>query len=471
MKSNILFSICNVIFNTIVPILVFPYVARVLGVETLGKYSFYASAQSYLLLFSSFGISIYGVKEMGKVKNANKEKAELYSQLISINLLTVILCTIFILYIAFFSEYSNDWKIILVFAFSLISSVLGPDWYFIANEKQKYLLIRNIIFKVFFILSIFLFIRKSEDLLAYVIITILGTYGTSIINFFIIRKELDIKIDFGTSTFCHLKPLFGIFLIEILLRFLGLGDVILLGRIKGDVSTGYYSMALKVILLAISVMNVTATTLLPRASFYLSNNQKEDFNRLTINSLSILFNVGGLLFLLLFWNADFVILLLGGEEFDLSINILKILSFTLLLIPIINTLVFQVLYANNRIYIVVITYIFILTLNITLNLFLIPKYDFLGTAYSFLITYIFLFVLLLINKKEGLLFYFSKDMIKIFIAIIVTFILTYFLVFFLKEANFVIKSFFIFFIYAILNVSLKEEVMINLLFNNKKDIK
>jgi O-antigen/teichoic acid export membrane protein len=434
----------------------------VLGVEALGKYSFYASAQSYLLLFSSFGVSIYGVKEMGQMKKANKEKSELYSQLISINLLTSLLCSIFILYIAFFSEYSNDWKIILVFAFSLISSVLGPDWYFIANEKQKYLLIRNIIFKVLFILSIFLFIRKSEDLLAYVIITVLGTYGTSIINFFIIRKELDIKIDFGTRTFGHLKPLFGIFLIEILLRFLGLGDVILLGRIKGDVSTGYYSMALKVILLAISIMNVTATTLLPRASFYLSNNQKEDFKCLTQRSLSILFNVGGLLFLLLFWNADFIILLLGGEKFYHSIEVLRILSITLLVIPIINTLVFQVLYAKNRIFMLVIIYIFILVLNISLNLFLIPKYDFFGTAYSFLITYFVLFVILIMNKKENLLIYFSKDIFKILGAIIATFVLTYLLINIFNSVNFVIKGFYIFFLYVFILLSLKEKVLLSL---------
>ncbi|MDD2493861.1 MAG: oligosaccharide flippase family protein [Tissierellia bacterium] len=460
MRNNLLYSILNVVFNAIVPILVFPYIARVLGVEALGKYNFYASAQSYLLLISSFGVSIYGVKELGKINDSFLKRKSIYSELISINLITCLICSIFIFYIAFFSKYNNDWKIILIFGTSLFSSVIGPDWYFIATENQKYLLLRNIFFKILFVFCVFIFIKDPSDLLIYVVITIIGTYGTSVFNFFVIKKEIDIRFVFGKKLYRHIKPLFGIFLIEVLLRFLGLGDVVLLGRLKGDISVGFYSMALKVILLSISVMNITATTLLPRASYYLSNNQESNFKLLTKYTISTLFTISGLFFLIIYWNADLIILILGGKDFAPSVDVLKMLSITLLFIPIINTLVFQVLYAKNRVKMLVITYIFALIINIALNIIFVSRFDFKGTAYAFLLTYLILFIIFILNKKEKLLTYFSNNIIKTICSIIMTFSLCYFLVFGLKLNNVIVINMCILLIYFGLLLMFQEETII-----------
>ncbi len=417
MNSNVIYSILGVIFNSIVPILVFPYISRVLGVEALGKYSFYASAQMYLLLITSFGVSIYGVRELAKYKKKLQLKSELYSHLISINFYTAILGSTIVCYFAFLSNYSSDYKIILTFGVTFFSSVIGPDWYFIANEEQRYLLLRNIMFKFIYAVSVFLFIKQSKDLYLYVLITIIGTYGPSILNYFIIRNEITVRIIFDHILFKYFKPLLLVFTLEVLLRFIGLGDVMILGVLKGNEAVGYYAMAFKVIILTISVMNITATALLPRSSHYISNNQFSEFKKMNSNSLLLLFYFGGLFFLLLYFLSDIIIIILGGVQYKLSIEILKILSICVLIVPIINTIVFQILYAKNRIKILIFSYVFIIFFNVILNFLLIPLYSYKGTAYTYLFTYIILFLILMLNRREKLITYFSKEILKIILSI------------------------------------------------------
>ena len=91
MRSNLLYSILNVFVNTFFPIIIFPYIARVLGAEGLGTYNYYNLTISYLALITSFGIGIYGVREIGKYKDNSKERSQVALELFSINFLNAII--------------------------------------------------------------------------------------------------------------------------------------------------------------------------------------------------------------------------------------------------------------------------------------------------------------------------------------------------------------------------------------------
>ena len=91
MKSNLIYSILNVFVSTIFPILIFPYISRVLGVEGIGSYNFYNQSITYLTLFSSFGINIYGVREIGKYKTDIIKRTQIAIELFMINFLNAII--------------------------------------------------------------------------------------------------------------------------------------------------------------------------------------------------------------------------------------------------------------------------------------------------------------------------------------------------------------------------------------------
>lgn len=406
----------GVVFNTIVPILVFPYVSRVLGVDALGKYNFYTSAISYLQLAISFGVSFYGVREIAKTNGDLLKLSKLFTELVSVNIFIYLFFLLFVIYITY-STYSNDALIIYALYLPLLFQCIGADWVYIGLERQRFLLIRNIAIKALSVIAIFLFVSAPADLTYYVLIVSLGMTLPAIINVFLLRNELNFCRPRLFGILVHLKPLFYIFAIEILLRYLGLVDVVLLGYFQDDYAVGLYSMALKVILLCNSVMNITATALLPRASSYLSSNDVNAFKILTQKTLDLLMLIGILLFVLLFLNADLVIQILGGNEFEKSVPILKVLSFSCLLYPIINMFVFQVLYPQSKTKLLLFLYITVVIFNVIISVIMVPIYSYWGTSIAYFTTLLSAFLLLILfNKYTHLSHYLTSNQLVIFLS-------------------------------------------------------
>lgn len=383
---NVMYSMMGVVFNTIVPIIVFPYVTRVLGVNGIGKYSFYNSAMTYAALFTGFGIALYGAREIGKCAEDIKRRSQRLAELMVINLITVAISAIWVIYFAFFSSYSNDWLIIFLFSLTLLTNAIGAEYFFVGIEMQGFMLIRNVFFKTLSTIMVFLIVKEPEHLTRYVAITTFSLAATSLTNIYYWIKLSDFR---SLNVLCltkYIKPLSSIFSIDILLRYLGLGDVVILGVFAGDNAVGIYSMGLKVFLLVSSILKVTATTLMPRSAYYLENNDSDSFFRLFNNTIRMLFLVGLPISACLYLFAEPIILILGGAQFEGSVELMKELSFFLLLNVLVNTYVFQAFYPQNKTKPIIYAHFTGLIFNVVLNCVLVPYLSYQGTFIAFAVS-------------------------------------------------------------------------------------
>lgn len=398
--KNVIYSMLGIIFNTIIPIIVFPYVTRVLGVDGIGKYSFYSSIFTYAALFSGFGIALYGSREIGRFYDNVRKRSQVFVELITINLCTVAIASIFVIYFAFVSPYSSDWLIIIIFSLTLLTNAIGAEWFFVGIEKQGFMLLRNIIIKIVSIILIFLFVRTPDDLVRYVAITTFSLAAASITNIYYWVKLTDFHDITTLKLHKYLKPLSSIFSVEVLLRYLGLGDVVILGIIAGDIAVGIYSMGLKVLLLIASILKVTATTLMPRSTFYLQNNDLNSFNHLFNTTIRMLILIGFPISAGLYLFAEPIILLLGGDQFQESVRLMKEMAFLLLLSVIINTYVFQAFYPQNKIKPIIIAHILGVICDIILNVLLISFLSYQGTFVAFAVSNIAIAAVLILWEKD-----------------------------------------------------------------------
>ncbi len=388
----------GVIFNMIIPIVVFPYVTRVLGVDGIGKYSFYSSALTYAALFTGFGIALYGSREIGKCVNNIQLRSQKLFELFVFNLMTVSLAAILVFYFAFFSSYSSDCLIILLFSLTLLTNAIGAEWFFVGIESQGFMLVRNVIIKTLSTILIFLLVKEPEHLVRYVAITVFSMAGSSLTNIYFWVKLSDFKNIKKISLKKYIIPLSSIFSIEVLLRYLGLGDVVILGILAGDNAVGIYSMGLKVFLLVSAIMKVTATTLMPRSAYYLEQEDTEHFNLLFNNTVRLLFLFGMPISACMFLFAEPVISILGGAQFIGAVGLMKEMSLLLVLSVIVNTYVFQALYPKNKIKSIIIAHIGGVIVNFILNILLVPYFSYHGTFIAFSVSNIVIAVVLLCKE-------------------------------------------------------------------------
>ena len=68
-KKNIILNGINTVIGILIPIVTFPYAARVLMPEGIGVVNFLNSIIGYITLFTFLGIPMYAIKEVAKYRD------------------------------------------------------------------------------------------------------------------------------------------------------------------------------------------------------------------------------------------------------------------------------------------------------------------------------------------------------------------------------------------------------------------
>ena len=72
-KVNYFYNIILTLSNLLFPMITFPFVARIIGPEGLGKVSFANNLALYFITFAQVGIPVYGIREISKNRDNEKK--------------------------------------------------------------------------------------------------------------------------------------------------------------------------------------------------------------------------------------------------------------------------------------------------------------------------------------------------------------------------------------------------------------
>ena len=73
LKKNYIYSLSYQILNLITPLITAPYVARVLGADGVGIYSYTASIMMYFTMFGALGTMNYGTREIARLRDDKRK--------------------------------------------------------------------------------------------------------------------------------------------------------------------------------------------------------------------------------------------------------------------------------------------------------------------------------------------------------------------------------------------------------------
>ena len=80
-KKNFFYNSILTTANYIFPLLVFPYITRVLGVSNIGICDFVDSIINYFCIFSMLGMATVGVREIAGSRNDKEKMSKVFSSL------------------------------------------------------------------------------------------------------------------------------------------------------------------------------------------------------------------------------------------------------------------------------------------------------------------------------------------------------------------------------------------------------
>ena len=211
-KLNFILNISRLFLSTAFILIITPYITRVLGPSKLGKVEYANSIVIYLINFTALGIPVYGIREVAKYRDNQKELSKILIELSLILFITTIVGYI-VLALLLHKNFLEIKDIILVTSLNILLSNMGVEWFYQGIENQLYITKRFILVRVLTLAATFLFVKDERDYLAYAFILVILQSGSNILNFINLRKYIIFK---GIKFFeleikKHIKPIFMIF--------------------------------------------------------------------------------------------------------------------------------------------------------------------------------------------------------------------------------------------------------------------
>ena len=155
-KNSIYKALLSIV-NIAIPIIIGPYITKLLNVDLYGAYNkVYAEFQIFLI-FATFGIYTFGVREISKIRNDEKKVASLFTNLFVIGIITNLLVGIIYVVYALISSNGITTKIYMVFIIQIVANIFYIEFLNEALENYKFITIKTL-----FVTIINIFCLKKE---------------------------------------------------------------------------------------------------------------------------------------------------------------------------------------------------------------------------------------------------------------------------------------------------------------------
>ncbi len=391
--------------NYILPLITFPYLVRVLGVEKFGLLAFASATIAYFNILTDYGFNLTATREISIYRDNKSKLNEIFSSVIIVKFILMIVSFILLLVLIFsFPKFREDCKIFILTFGMIIGQVLFPQWFFQGIERMKYITFLNILAKGLFTIAIFIFIHKSSDYWKVPLINSLGFIVAGAIALYIIFKDFNIKFSFQRLNVLKQYFIDGwhIFISNIAISLYTVSTTFILGLFTNNTIVGYYSIADKIKSAVQGLLGPVSQTIYP----YISKKVKE--NKLAglkfIKKIIIYIGIFSfVLSFLLFLFAPEIIHLVAGAKYDRSILVLRIIAFLPFIIALSNIFGIQTMLNFNRKKAFSKILISGSVLNIILSIILVPLFQEIGSAISVLIVEFYITLIMFIYlQKTGI---------------------------------------------------------------------
>ena len=418
---NVIYTLTNVVFSLISSI----YVSRILQPEGIGKYAYALTFASYFVSLASLGIQVYGIREIAKVGNNQKEKNRVFSELFLINLVTSCIALILYLFVIYqVDTYRKDIGLYLRFSLLIAANILNIDWLYKGEESYGYITIRSIIVKTCSMVLLVLWVHGASDINHYADITVIASCGNYVYNVLharhIVRftlKDLHIARHIKPNIILAVSFFFGDLYNKI--------DITMLGMLATDYAAGIYSNAHKIVIIVISCCIAATGTFLPRLSSVMKAD-KQEATSIVEKGLDVLIFLCVPFTLGLCAISGRAVLLLYGETFSDAAITINVLAALVLIRGIGDLVCYQLLIAAGKERLRVPANMITAILNISMNSLLIPVLRENGAALASVLSELFVNGFLYVRMKKEMPFRIKwSATIKTLISSVAMFVFAY----------------------------------------------
>lgn len=264
-RSNFAWNTSYQVVRILTPLITTPYLARVLGSEAMGTYSYTYTVATYFTYFCLLGLQQYGNREIAQHRDNLETRSRAFFSIYAMQLCTSLLVLgVYLAYVILFS--GPLFGCSAVWTIWIIAESADISWFYYGIEDFKAITIRNLLVRLGLIICIFIFVHDASDLVVYCTLQAC----TFAINSAILWALMPGKVSFVKPTvheiLMHVKPNLVLFAPIIAISIYTQLNEIILGSLDGMSEVAYYDNAYKIVTIPLAVIQSLGTVMLPRMS-------------------------------------------------------------------------------------------------------------------------------------------------------------------------------------------------------------
>lgn len=372
------FLLLNGITTNILSFFALLYIARYLGPEKYGIFSFVFAFVYFLNFIPDMGVHQILVREAAK----EPEKA---GKLIGNGTIIKCFLSFSALLLAFILvnviNFPPSTKSALYIA-SLGLLVSGTGAYGIIYEaklRMEYSLLFNLANKIYFLAFVFLAIKGHLGLNVFIFASVSATLVHNLLMVLFSKKLVNVSFDVDLSLIKQLlKEAIPIAVASVFTVIYFRTDILMISFLRGDAEVGFYSAAYRLTDALVFLPTVFTTSTFPLMSKYFKDSF-DSFSFAYAKTFKYLFAAGLMIAVVVTFASDKIIDIVYGSEYQNSVVALQILIWATA-IMFINVLISSTCISSGNQQIISKTAILAAILNVILNLILIPSIGYIGAA-------------------------------------------------------------------------------------------
>lgn len=379
-KKNFAYNSILTVAGYVFPLLTFPYVTRVLGVENIGLVNFIDSVINYLLLFSTMGLLATGIRSVASAPKNREALSSVFSNLVALTLISTFITLVALAVITFFSEdLRSNLDLVGVGAVKLVFNALLIEWFYKGIENFKFITMRSLAVKLLYVVAIFVFVRSREDALEYYIVSAGMIVANAVINFWYSRRFVTLSFR-GLNLKKYLRPFLTMGGFMILSSTYSTLNVSILGFVTNETQVGYFTTATKLYGIILALFTAFTNVMLPRMSSLISEGRLAEFSQKIITSFRvlILFSIPVIVFAEAY--ASEIIAIIAGPGYEGAILPMRIVMLLVFVVGSNQVLVMQVLMPLNADRSIVINTAWAAGISLVLNALMVSSLQSVGSA-------------------------------------------------------------------------------------------
>lgn len=385
LKKNIVYSIILTLSTYLVPLVVFPYISRVLGPQGIGRIDSVDAIINYLVQLSMMGLSTLGIREVARHRNDPEQLRQAFRDLFTLNVITTVsLVTVMAVVFAFVPYFAEQRRLYMIGLSKLFFNMFWIEWFFKGLENFRYITLRSVVMRLLFIAAVFIFVRDAGDYVTYYVLWVGLVVGNALCNWCYRRRFTSYTLR-GFSIRRYLSPFVLLGLFSICAAVYTQLPTAWLSARCGVEQVAFYTTSTRIHAILLALFTSLTGVMIPRMSSLLAEGHMDDAHTLAEKTFTLLFMFSFPVIIYLEFFAPDIIAIFAGPGFEGAIWPMRIVVMQIIVIGSEQILILQLLIPSGHDRTPLFCALAGAGVSVAANLLLVPHLQAVGSAVSWVL--------------------------------------------------------------------------------------